>query len=248
MLGAGQWGHLARPVDHDSRMATEVAFRDEMRALRCGAEPVYVCRRRTVQSHSLTCPEKCHPLFGERRAGSRADAVHTRHHLREPSLSDALRDRVRAAAMSVSRVREVHDLVLIDTGPDGIEAVVHLKLPGELVLDDAHEIAEQVERAIRESATEIVAVQTHLEPLAEEASGRREDRAGETERAVAEAVGGPYRDLRVLSTAEGPVVLLTVGVPPETSLVDAHAEASRLSRRIREALPTVADVVVHTEP
>ncbi len=166
----------------------------------------------------------------------------------EPGGGDeALRERVRAAAMSVSHVREVHDLVLIDTGATGIEAVVHVKLPGGLPLSSAHAIAEQVESAITEAAPEVVAVQTHLEPLAEDATGRP---GGDDaiEEAVVAALGRRPRELRVLRTEQGPLVLLTLPVTPNATLAEAHDVASAASRSIRRALPGVADVVVHTEP
>jgi cation diffusion facilitator family transporter len=167
----------------------------------------------------------------------------------EPAATDAeLRERVRAAAMTVSRVRELHDLTLIDTD-DGIEAAVHLKLPGDLPLADAHGIAEQVEAAIRRAAPEVCGVQTHLEPLAERAPGRRlaHDPAA-VERAVVAITGRRPRELRTLSTDDGLVVLVTLALDPAATVAAAHDEASAVSRRIREALPGVADVVVHTEP
>ena len=167
----------------------------------------------------------------------------------EPAATDAeLRERVRAAAMTVARVRELHDLTLIDTD-DGIEASVHLKLPGDLALADAHGIAEQVEAAIRRAAPEVCGVQTHLEPLAERAPGRRlaHDPAA-VERAVVAITGRRPRELRTISTDDGLVVLVTLALDPGATVAAAHDEASAVSRRIREALPGVADVVVHTEP
>jgi cation diffusion facilitator family transporter len=167
----------------------------------------------------------------------------------EPAGTEAeLRERVRAAAMTVSRVRELHDLTLIDT-PDGIEASVHLKLPGDLPLANAHAITEEVERAIRAAAPEVRAVQTHLEPLAERAPGRRVTHGpSEVESAVVAITGQRPRELRTLSTDDGLVVLVTLALDPESTVEAAHEEASAVSRRIREALPGVADVVVHTEP
>ena len=159
-----------------------------------------------------------------------------------------LRERVRAAAMTVPRVRELHDVSLIETD-DGIEASLHLKLPGQLPLDEAHAIAEEVERAIRRDAPEIRAVQTHLEPLADPAPGRRlPHHPAEVERAVRAITGRPPRELRTLSTSDGLVVLVTLALAPDATVAAAHDEASAVSRRIREALPGVADVVVHTEP
>src|SRR5207253_7205766 len=48
---------------------------------------------------------------------------------------------------------------------------LHLKLPGELSLDDAHRVASLVEQAITGAVPEVVSVQTHLEPLREPAFG-----------------------------------------------------------------------------
>ncbi len=169
-------------------------------------------------------------------------------HVEPTAAAGELLERVRAAAMTVSQVRELHDVSLIETD-DGIEASLHLKLPGQLPLDEAHAIAEEVERAIRRDAPEIRAVQTHLEPLADPAPGRRlaHDPA-QVERAVRAITGRPPRELRTLSTSDGLVVLVTLALAPDATVAAAHDEASAVSRRIREALPGVADVVVHTEP
>jgi cation diffusion facilitator family transporter len=167
----------------------------------------------------------------------------------EPAASEAeIRERVRAAAMTVSLVRELHNLTLIDTD-DGIEASLHLKLPGDLPLARAHAIAEEVEDAIRRAAPEVRAVQTHLEPLAERAPGRVVEHDPQAlERAVVEVTGRRPRELRTLDTRDGLVVLVTLALEGGVPLADAHDEATAVSERIRAALPGVADVVVHTEP
>src|SRR5918993_3929806 len=83
----------------------------------------------------------------------------------EPRREEELRERAHAAALSVPRVREIHNLSLVSL--DGRnELSLHLKLPGNLPLEEAHEIAEQVEREIVRAVPEIGSVQTHLEPLA----------------------------------------------------------------------------------
>src|SRR5207248_8595147 len=53
----------------------------------------------------------------------------------------------------------------------GMDLSLHLKLPGGLSLEEAHAIAEQVERAIERAVPEVSSVQTHLEPLGKEAAG-----------------------------------------------------------------------------
>ena len=169
-------------------------------------------------------------------------------HVEPTGRETELRERVRAAAMTVSQVRELHDLVLIDTGA-GFEASLHLKLPGELDLAAAHALAEEVEEAIDRDVPEVRSVQTHLEPLAEQAPGRvRTQDATAIRREILALTGGPPRALRTLETDQGLVVLVTLALDGATTLADAHDQATAVSERIRAALPGVADVVVHTEP
>ncbi|MFN0155645.1 MAG: cation diffusion facilitator family transporter [Gaiella sp.] len=158
-------------------------------------------------------------------------------------------ERVRAAAMSVSHVREIHDLAVIELAGGGLQAVLHIKLPGDLALERAHRLAEQVEVSIRSAVPEVSAVHTHLEPLAGDAAAR-ELGGGPAlvDRVVQEITGAPPRATRFLRTDEGLVVLLTLGIGGSTSLAEAHERASAVSRTIREELAGVADVVVHTEP
>lgn len=167
----------------------------------------------------------------------------------EPGAAEALRDRVHVAALAVPRVREVHNVRIVRVD-GGIEVGLHLKLPGDLSLENAHDVASQVEDAISAALPEVVAVQTHLEPLRETAAGKRT--APPDEQAilaiVRELTGEPPREVRLVRTEEGLLVFVTLRVAPELTLAAAHALASEVEERIRGKLPEIADVVVHTEP
>ncbi len=170
----------------------------------------------------------------------------------EPQQDEAvLGERVLAAAQRVPRVREIHNLTVLRVGPV-IEASLHLKLPGELPLEEAHAVASEVERAIVESVPEVDAVQTHLEPLAEAGEGRSVNEAGAdrelVERIVRATTGEGPRELRFLRTDRGLLAYLTLGLDASTSLAQAHARASDVEERIRRERPDIADVIVHTEP
>jgi cation diffusion facilitator family transporter len=167
----------------------------------------------------------------------------------EPATSHAaVRERAHAAALGVPRVREVHNVTVVALA-SGTELSLHLKLPGEMGLDEAHSIAEQVEHAILEAVPEVAAVQTHLEPLAEDsAAAEVSGDAATVDRVVREATGGPPDELRFLHTDEGLVAHLTLTLSSETALADAHAIASRIEESLRRELPEIADVIVHTEP
>jgi cation diffusion facilitator family transporter len=167
----------------------------------------------------------------------------------EPSEEVAgLHERVRAAALSVPRVREIHNLRVLDL--DGrVEVSLHLKLPGGLPLSEAHDVAEDVERAIKAALPEVGAVQTHIEPLRGVEPGR--DATAEDEAlagVVHEVTGAPPREVRLRRTEQGLVAFVTVRVEAGQALDEAHARASEIEARIRAARPEIDDVVVHTEP
>jgi divalent metal cation (Fe/Co/Zn/Cd) transporter len=162
----------------------------------------------------------------------------------------AIRERAHSAALGVLGVREVHNVSVLDVGGRP-EISLHLKLPGGLSLEDAHEVANQVEHAIAEAVPEVDSVQTHIEPLHEEGEGSRiRDDAAERDvlRIVREITGKEARELRLLRTEDGVRAYLTLGLDPSSPLAEAHARASEIEERIRRARPDIADVIVHTEP
>jgi divalent metal cation (Fe/Co/Zn/Cd) transporter len=149
-------------------------------------------------------------------------------------------------------VREAHDITIFEHG-DHVSVSLHLKFPPDIGLPQAHEVAESVEKAVR-GLPRVNDVRTHLEPLeqpiaADPSVSRGDRRTLELiESVVSEQEGNRARDVRVLPTEKGTVVLMTVQVGSAVSLVEAHQIASRLEETLRLRMPEIADVVVHTEP
>jgi cation diffusion facilitator family transporter len=166
----------------------------------------------------------------------------------EPLEDAGIRERAHAAAVAVPGVSEIHNLSLLEVG-GRTELSLHLKLPGDSTLEEAHDVAEQLERAVRAAVPEVDSVQTHLEPLAEPGAGREvpEDKRA-IERIVHEATGRDPREVRFLRTDGGLVAFLTLGLDGTSRLDAAHARASEIEERIRRERPDIADVIVHTEP
>ncbi len=169
-------------------------------------------------------------------------------HVEPRGAGGGLRERALAAALTVSHVREVHNLTVLEVGEER-EVSLHLKLPGELSLERAHEIAEEVEQAILREVPEVGFVQTHLEPLTEAAAGEAValDPAA-VEAVVREETGQGPREVRFVRTDDGIVAFLTLALAADESLADAHGRASAVEERVRDAVPGIADVVIHTEP
>jgi divalent metal cation (Fe/Co/Zn/Cd) transporter len=166
----------------------------------------------------------------------------------EPLADPGVRDRAHAAALSVRSVREIHNLALVEVA-GRTELSLHLKLPGDLSLEEAHGVGEEVERAIHVAAPEIDAVHIHLEPLTETSPAREVALSPAViARIVRDATGSEPRELRFLRTDGGLVAFLTLGLDPRSPLNEAHARASEIEERIRRERPDIADVIVHTEP
>jgi cation diffusion facilitator family transporter len=166
----------------------------------------------------------------------------------EPGDEQALRERAHGAALGVPGVREVHNVVVVDVGGT-LQVSLHLKLPGDLPLEHAHNVAEDVESAIRAAIPEVADVQTHLEPLAEAARGAELDLGAESIAKIVEnETGQGPRQLRFLTTDTSVVAYLTLALDPLTTLAEAHERASRVEERIRTAHPEIDEVIVHTEP
>lgn len=173
-------------------------------------------------------------------------------HLEPRRVGLDLRDRILAIALAEPLVREAHDISIFEQ--DGACSVwLHLKFPGDLDLVQAHEIAERIEHEIAERP-EVVDVQTHLEPLERPlgegpADERRDELAmREIDRLVLARTGATPRRARLLSTASGRVLFLTLAVEASSSIEDAHHLAGELEEELRQLIPDLADVVVHTEP
>jgi cation diffusion facilitator family transporter len=165
-----------------------------------------------------------------------------------------LRDRAIAAALAEPLVGEAHDITIYEH--DGRMSIsLHLKLAPDVAIGEAHDVAERVEAALRDEP-DVDDVHTHLEPLEQPVAARPdEDRAAPDEaqrRRIDELVltrtGHPPRELRLLHGAGGLVVFVSVVVPGDMTLPDAHELASRLEDDIRNGQPHMQDVVVHTEP
>lgn len=163
-----------------------------------------------------------------------------------------LRDQVLSIALSEPSVSEAHDITIFEHGEEN-SVSLHLKLPADSSLQHAHEVAERVEVAIN-ALPHVSDVRTHLEPLeqpiATDPAAIRDERgtAEMIETIVRQQTGRNSRDLRLLPTDAGSVLFITIPIGATASLGDAHRVASELEETLRERLPEIADVVVHTEP
>jgi len=174
-------------------------------------------------------------------------------HVEPVAPAGGVRELATAAAAAIPEVREVHNVRVMRLG-DAYELSLHVKLPRELSLADAHDVIERLEAAVRAAVPELTDVHTHIEPLARTdwASAPPEmDTAAElagVEEAVHSVTGTPPAAVRFRDAERGRVALVTITLPGEQPLPSAHHYAGRIEEAVRERCPGLADVIVHTEP
>lgn len=165
-----------------------------------------------------------------------------------------LRDRALAAALAEPLVREAHDITIYEHDRR-VSISLHLKLAADVAVGEAHDVAERVEAALRDEPG-VDDVHTHLEPLEQPVAARPDDDRRAPDEAQRQRIteltltrtGQPPRELRLLHADGGLVVFVSIVVPADMTLPDAHELASRLEDDLRDGQPHMQDVVVHTEP
>jgi divalent metal cation (Fe/Co/Zn/Cd) transporter len=174
-------------------------------------------------------------------------------HVEPVAPEGGLRERATAAAVTVAEVREVHNVRVMRVG-DAYELSLHVKLPRDLSLAEAHDVIERLEAAVHAAVPEIRSVHTHIEPLSRTdwaldppADATAEERAA-VEETVRGITGSLPASVRFRDAERGRVALVTITLPGEQPLPVAHHDAGRIEEAVRERCPSLADVIVHTEP
>ena len=174
-------------------------------------------------------------------------------HVEPRAIEGDLRERATVAALSVPDVREIHNVRVMQVDR-GYELSLHVKLPRELSLAEAHDVIERLEAAVRAAVPELHSVHTHIEPLSrmDWASAPPARDTALERAAVEETVRGITGSLPVSvqfrDAERGRVALVTITLPGDQPLPSAHRHAGRIEEAVRERCPGLADVIVHTEP
>jgi divalent metal cation (Fe/Co/Zn/Cd) transporter len=122
-------------------------------------------------------------------------------------------------------------------------------------LNEAHAIANRLERNIGEEFGEEVEVDTHIEPLEPELPfgsdatlERVKEIAAALSRYAADTEVGDIHNVRVRDTAAGEVVNFHCRALPTMSVVKVHENVDAIERALRRDFPSVKRVISHAEP
>jgi divalent metal cation (Fe/Co/Zn/Cd) transporter len=148
----------------------------------------------------------------------------------------------------------IHHVTVHDLGGK-LTVSIDLEVDGEMALLAAHDIAQELERNIREEFGEDVEVDTHIEPLEPElplGTDAAPDRVETIRAALARfATDGAIHDIhnvRVRDTDAGEIVNFHCRAAPSMSVIKVHENVDGIERALRRAFPTVKRVISHAEP
>jgi cation diffusion facilitator family transporter len=166
--------------------------------------------------------------------------------------NESIRERIMVIARNSGLA--VHHVTVHDLG-DKLTVSIDLEVDGEMTLTAAHDIAQELERNIRENFGEDVEVDTHIEPLEPElplGTDAAPDRVDVIHAALNQfAAPGAIHDIhnvRVRDTDAGEIVNFHCRAAPSMSVIRVHESVDEIERALRRAFPTVKRVISHAEP
>ncbi len=147
----------------------------------------------------------------------------------------------------------MHDLHIHLTEEENYEVELHLEMPPEISLRQAHTLADDFERRARRKWPGIYAIVTHLEPLPSRVLVARETGVAPQEDAIrrfaaAQTPQGVIHEVRVHSAAGHISAAIQLSLPGDLSLEEAHLQAEMLERALLVQFPRLERVTVHVEP
>jgi cation diffusion facilitator family transporter len=166
--------------------------------------------------------------------------------------NESVRERVMVIARNSGLA--VHHVTVHDLGGK-LTVSIDLEVDGDMALTAAHDIAQGLERSIRDEFGEDVEVDTHIEPLEPElpfGSDAAPDRVETIRAALSQfAANGAIHDIhsvRVRDTDAGEIVNFHCRAAPSMSVIRVHENVDEIERALRRAFPTVKRVISHAEP
>ncbi len=166
--------------------------------------------------------------------------------------NESIRERIMVIARNSGLA--IHHVTVHDLGGK-LTVSIDLEVDGDMALDQAHDIAQELERNIRDEFGEDVEVDTHIEPLEPELPlgvDASPDRVEVIKAALARfAAEGSIHDIhsvRVRNTDAGEIVNFHCRAVPSMSVIKVHESVDEIERALRRAFPTVKRVISHAEP
>ncbi|HNS50663.1 MAG TPA: cation-efflux pump [Anaerolineae bacterium] len=142
---------------------------------------------------------------------------------------------------------EVHGRYAVD---------LHVEVPPDLTLGQAHDRVSRLELAIRDELPQIRDIHSHIEPVAAPIAPGTEGGQDDAERVRAQIDAavressrlGGYNRLHIRSLPDGYDVVIHCLADPDLPVDEAHHLADDLEKQLQAQIPSIRRVLVHVEP
>jgi cation diffusion facilitator family transporter len=166
----------------------------------------------------------------------------------EDSLVEEIQSTAARHGLGVHGVRAYDDA-------GNISLEMHLELPATMVLGEAHARVDVFEQELYQTLPEVINIATHIEPVGDDDMYRTATRASlETIKKVVDEL--PHQvdhvedchDLIVFHDGSELSVSFHCLIDPEVSVSEAHSCTVNLENLLRDKVPGLGRVVIHSEP
>ncbi|CAN5813285.1 cation-efflux pump [soil metagenome] len=237
------------------QIASAVEGVEEVRRVRVryvGGEPqtdvVIAISRRVPLERAHDVSEEVERVIREQEPG--ADVV---VHVEPLADEKEVAQQVEAVALRQPVVAEVHNIV-VTSHPGGDHISLHAKFPAEMDLEQAHALADELEREIMHEIPAVVRVDTHLEPLLEGAFGLDVTQShmllAQWTKQLAERQPEVHdcHEVLITESEDGLAIVMHCEAAPELSVLQVHDASTRIENATHLRWPDVKRVTVHFEP
>ena len=133
---------------------------------------------------------------------------------------------------------------------------LHLEVPAQLSLAEAHDLATQLEKRGQNALPDIGPITTHIEPMGEMVKTSLQLEAETAARLKAQARRiaddicglGASHNLRLWPEPGALALSMHCTLPPAISIIDAHTLSEQVRDALRQQMPELKRVTVHVEP
>jgi cation diffusion facilitator family transporter len=151
-----------------------------------------------------------------------------------------------SAALAVPGVLDVHQVIADHVGPQ-LRVDMHIDVDGEMGLDQAHTIADQVQAQV-EALPAVDLAFVHVEPTGFAPEADEQEAIARQLRQLAERMGIAVHDVWVYEVKGRYYAEVHTEINAALSLHEAHEMVSSLEDRAQVEIPRLAEVTAHIEP
>ena len=162
-------------------------------------------------------------------------------------------DQLQALIRREPDIKTVHNIRVFSSGVD-LDIAADLEMSPDLTLEEAHNIADNLEQRMKDIAPRIKSVTFHLETESEEKPATDiTSVSSDIVQSIREIVASvatkiTCSDVTLRKEVTGISVMIDCGIDGSLSLAKSHEVADMIERRIMETLPDIIYVFVHLEP